>query len=158
MLQVANIRANKEAYLAALKKRNFDAEEIFSEVLELDETRRATQAELDEQLAESNRLSREIGMLFKTGEHQKANRLKEQSSELKETTKALSEKLAETSAALNRQLYNIPNMPNEIVPAGTSEEDNLEVFKEGDVPKLAEGAMPHWELAKKYDIIDFELG
>ena len=158
MLQVANIRANKEAYLAALKKRNFDAEEIFSEVLELDETRRATQAELDEQLAESNRLSREIGMLFKTGEHQKANRLKEQSSELKESTKALSEKLAETSAALNRQLYNIPNVPNEIVPSGTSEEDNLEVFKEGEVPTLAKGAMPHWELAKKYDIIDFELG
>ncbi len=158
MLQVANIRANKEAYLAALKKRNFDAGEIFSEVLELDETRRATQAELDEQLAESNRLSREIGMLFKTGEHQKANRLKEQSSELKESTKALSEKLAETSAALNRQLYNIPNVPNEIVPSGTSEEDNLEVFKEGEVPTLAKGAMPHWELAKKYDIIDFELG
>ncbi|MGB7786083.1 MAG: serine--tRNA ligase [Salinimicrobium sp.] len=158
MLQVANIRANKEAYLAALKKRNFDAEQIFSEVLELDETRRSTQAELDEQLAESNRLSREIGMLFKTGEHQKANRLKEQSSELKESTKALAEKLAETTAALNRQLYNIPNVPNDIVPAGTSEEDNLEVFKEGDVPALAEGSLPHWELAKKYDIIDFELG
>ena len=158
MLQVANIRANREGYIQALKKRNFDASEVFSEVLELDESRRATQAELDETLAESNRLSKEIGMLFKTGEHLKANQIKQQTSELKETSKRLSEKLAETTAALNRQLYNIPNIPNEVVPAGTSEEDNEEVFKEGEVPKLAENALPHWELAKKYDIIDFELG
>ena len=158
MLQVANIRANKEAYIAALKKRNFEADQIFSEVLELDETRRSTQAELDETLAESNKLSKEIGLLFKSGEHLKANRLKEQTSELKESSKALSEKLAETTAALNRHLYNIPNIPNEIVPAGASEEGNLEIFKEGEIPKLAEGALPHWELAKKYDIIDFELG
>ena len=103
MLQVANIRANKEAYLKALKKRNFDAEEVFSEVLDLDETRRSTQAELDEKLAESNRLSKEIGMLFKTGEHLKANQLKQQTSDLKESTKELSEKLAETMA-LNRSL------------------------------------------------------
>lgn len=158
MLQVANIRANKEAYIAALKKRNFEAEQIFSEVLELDETRRSTQAELDETLAESNKLSKEIGLLFKTGEHLKANRLKEQTSELKENSKVLSDKLAETTSSLNLKLYNIPNVPNEIVPAGTSEEDNLEIFKEGDVPTLAEGALPHWELAKKYDIINFELG
>lgn len=158
MLQVANIRANKEAYLDALKKRNFDASEVFSEVLELDETRRATQAELDETLAEANRLSREIGLMFKNGEHQKANLIKEKSGGLKEKSKVLSEKLNETSEALNRQLYNIPNIPNDLVPAGVSEEDNEEVFKEGDIPKLHEGALPHWELAKKYDIIDFELG
>ncbi|GAB2763573.1 serine--tRNA ligase [Salinimicrobium soli] len=158
MLQVANIRANKEAYIEALKKRNFDASQIFSEVLELDETRRATQTELDETLAESNKLSKEIGMLFKTGEHQKANRLKEQTSELKENSKVLAEKLAETTAAMNRHLYNIPNIPNEIVPAGASEEDNEEVYKEGEVPQLEKDALPHWELAKKYDIIDFELG
>ncbi len=158
MLQVANIRAKKEEYIAALRKRNFDAEGIFSEVLELDEVRRSTQAQLDDTLAESNRLSREIGLLFKTGEHLKANQLKEKTSGLKEDSKTLSEKLAETIASLNRHLYNIPNVPNEVVPAGTSEEDNEEVFKEGEIPKLAEGALPHWELAKKYDIIDFELG
>lgn len=158
MLQVANIRANKEAYIAALKKRNFDADQIFSEVLELDETRRSTQAELDDTLAESNKLSKEIGLMFKNGEHQKANLLKQKTSELKETSKTLSEKLAETTASLNRHLYNIPNIPNAIVPAGTSEEDNEEIFKEGEVPQLGEGALPHWELAKKYDIIDFELG
>lgn len=158
MLQVANIRANKEAYIEALKKRNFDADQIFSEVLELDETRRSTQAELDETLAESNKLSKEIGLMFKNGEHQKANLLKQKTSELKETSRTLSEKLAETVASLKIHLYNIPNIPNEIVPTGTSEEDNEEIFKEGEVPQLGEEALPHWELAKKYDIIDFELG
>lgn len=158
MLQVANIRANKEAYIAALKKRNFDAEGVFSEVLELDEVRRSTQTELDETLAESNKLSREIGLLFKNGEHLKANRLKDQTSELKDKSKSLSDKLAETTSALNKVLYNIPNVPNELVPAGISEEDNVEVYKEGEVPQLDETALPHWELAKKYDIIDFELG
>ena len=158
MLQVANIRANKEAYITALKKRNFDAEQIFAEVLELDETRRSTQAELDETLADSNRLSKEIGLMFKSGERLKADLLKEKTSGLKERSKALSEKLNESSEALNKLLYNIPNIPNELVPAGSSEEDNVEVYKEGEVPVLAEGSLPHWELAKKYDIIDFELG
>ena len=158
MLQVANIRAHKEAYIEALKKRNFDAAEIFSTVLELDEVRRATQTQLDETLAESNKLSKDIGIFFKNGEQQKANILKEKTAGLKEKSKALSEKLNETSEALQKQLYNIPNVPNELVPAGNSEEDNLEVFKEGDIPALPEGALPHWELAKKYDIIDFELG
>lgn len=158
MLQVANIRANKEAYIEALKKRNFNAEEIFSEVLSLDETRRSTQAELDETLAENNRLSREIGLMYKSGERLKAGELKEHSAGLKEKSKELSEKLNEASDALTKLLYNIPNIPNVLVPAGTSEEDNVEVFKEGDVPQLAEGSLPHWELAKKYDIIDFELG
>ncbi len=158
MLQVANIRANKEAYIQALKKRNFDAEEIFSEVLELDETRRSTQTELDETLAESNRLSKEIGLMFKNGEHIKANLLKEKTAGLKDKSKELSEKLNETSEALTKHLYNIPNIPNDLVPAGATEEDNVEVFKEGAIPQLSKGALPHWELAKKYDIIDFELG
>ena len=158
MLQVANIRANKEAYIEALKKRNFDAAAIFSEVLELDETRRGTQTELDETLAESNRISKEIGMMFKSGEHQKANLLKEKTAGLKEKSKQLSEKLQDTTDSLNRHLYNVPNIPNELVPAGASEDDNEEVYKEGEVPVLEEGALPHWELAKKYDIIDFELG
>jgi len=158
MLQVANIRANKEAYIEALKKRNFDATDVFSTVLELDEVRRATQTELDETLAESNKLSKEIGIMFKNGEQQKAAILKEKTAGLKEKSKSLSEKLNETAEALQKHLYNIPNIPNELVPAGTSEEDNVEVFREGDIPALPEGALPHWELAKKYDIIDFELG
>lgn len=158
MLQVANIRANKEEYITALKKRNFDATGIFSEVLQLDEKRRSTQAELDETLAESNRISREIGGLFKKGETEKANILKEKSGGLKERSKDLSDTLNETSEALQKLLFNIPNIPNELVPAGASEEDNLEVFREGEIPELSKEALPHWELAKKYDIINFELG
>jgi len=158
MLQVNNIREHKDAYIEALKKRNFDAESIFDEVLSLDETRRSTQSKLDDTLAESNKLSKQIGLMFKNGEHQKANLLKEKTGKLKEDSKQYSEVLSNTIADLEKLLYTIPNVPNEIVPAGSSEEDNEEVYKEGDIPVLAEGSLPHWELAKKYDIIDFELG
>jgi len=158
MLQVNNIRENKEEFIKGLKKRNFEAESILEEVLQLDEKRRATQVKLDDILAESNRLSKEIGMMFKNGEHQKANLIKEKTGKLKEDSKALSEELSETILKLETLLYTIPNVPHEYVHAGTSEDDNEEIFKEGDVPVLAEGSLPHWELAKKYDIIDFELG
>lgn len=158
MLQVAKIRENKEAYLKALEKRNFDATELFSEVLRLDEERRSTQATLDEVLAESNKLSREIPLMFKNGEHMKADLLKEKASGLKQRSKELSGKLNQASADLQQQLYNLPNIPHELVPQGASEADNQEVFFEGSIPQLHEGALPHWELAKKYDIIDFELG
>ena len=158
MLQVNKIAENKEAYIKALKKRNFDAEEIFDEVLKLDEKRRSTQSSLDETLATSNRLSKEIGMLFKNGEHQKANEVKAQTGNLKEESRKLTEELNAAIEKLNELLYTIPNVPNDLVPAGASEDDNEEIFKDGDVPVLAEGSLPHWELAKKYDIIDFELG
>lgn len=158
MLQVAQIKANKEAYIKALEKRNFKAEALFEEVLQLDETRRTTQAELDQTLAESNRLSKEIGLLFKSGEQQKANKVKEQTGALKETSKELNEKLNEVSNQLNEILYTIPNVPHDSVPAGVSEDDNEEIFKEGEIPTLEKDALPHWELAKKYDLIDFELG
>ena len=158
MLQVNKIAENKEVYIKALKKRNFDAEEIFDEVLKLDEKRRSTQSSLDETLATSNRLSKEIGMLFKNGEHQKANEVKAQTGNLKEESKKLTEELNAAIEKLNEHLYTIPNVPNDLVPAGVSEDDNEEIFKDGDVPVLAEGSLPHWELAKKYDIIDFELG
>lgn len=158
MLQVSNIRAHREAYIAALKKRNFEVENIFEEVLQLDETRRSTQTKLDETLATSNQLSKEIGLLFKSGEHLKAGLLKEKSAKLKDTSKDLQDELNATVNKLEQLLYTIPNVPNEAVPAGTSEEDNEEIFVAGEVPVLAEGSLPHWELAKKYDIIDFELG
>ncbi|WP_283641325.1 serine--tRNA ligase [Mesonia mobilis] len=158
MLQVAHIRENKEVYVQALKKRNFEAESILEQVISLDEERRSTQTELDNTLAESNKLSKEIGLLFKSGEHEKANKVKEQTGDLKEKSKELSEKLNAVSEELNQLLYTIPNIPHESVPAGKDEEDNEEIYKEGDVPVLAEGSLPHWELAKKYDLIDFELG
>ena len=158
MLQVAHIRENKEVYVQALKKRNFEAESILEQVISLDEERRSTQTELDNTLAESNKLSKEIGLLFKSGEHEKANKVKEQTGDLKEKSKELSEKLNAVSEQLNQLLYTIPNIPHESVPAGKDEEDNEEIYKEGDVPVLAEGSLPHWELTKKYDLIDFELG
>ena len=158
MLQVAQIREHKEAFAKALEKRNLQATDLLDEVLAADETRRATQVKLDEVLAESNGLSKEIGILFKNGEAQKANLLKEKTAGLKEQSKELQEQLNTASDALQSLLYNIPNIPHESVPLGNSDEDNEEVFRKGDIPVLHDGAQPHWELAKKYDIIDFELG
>lgn len=158
MLQVTNIRDHKEAYIKALSKRGINAKEVLEDVLSVDETRRSTQAQLDEVLSQSNTLSKEIGMLFKSGEAQKANVLKEQTTQLKEQSKTLQDQLNEASEKLEQLLFTIPNIPNELVPAGTDENDNEEVFKEGDIPVLDSEALPHWELAKKYDLIDFELG
>jgi len=158
MLQLQAIRDKKEAVKAALKKRNFEATSLLDAILELDEKRRSTQTQLDATLAESNKLSREIGLLFKTGKSQEANTLKEKTVALKEESKTLGEELNTTAEALQNLLYQVPNVPHESVPAGSSEEDNEEIFKEGEIPTLNSDALPHWELAKKYDIIDFELG
>jgi seryl-tRNA synthetase len=158
MLVLQVIRENKEAIAIALKKRNLDADALLSKVIDLDEKRRAIQTEMDSTLAQLNALSKEIGSLYKTGQAQEANALKETSAQLKEASKKMGEALSTVASELEEALYLIPNVPNELVPAGNSEEDNEEVFREGDIPTLMEGAMPHWELAKKYDIIDFELG
>ncbi|MDO9276093.1 MAG: serine--tRNA ligase [Lutibacter sp.] len=159
MLQVAFIRENREAVLKGLAKRNFkNAETMVDKTILADEERRAIQTELDAVLAESNKLSKDIGDLFKLGETQKAAILKQKTVQLKDKSKELAENLQQKATELLELLYLIPNIPNEIVPAGTSAEDNLNIFQEGEIPKLHEGAMPHWELAKKYDIIDFELG
>ncbi|EAR02457.1 serine--tRNA ligase [Maribacter sp. HTCC2170] len=158
MLQLQAIRENRDRLEIALKKRNIDATQIFENVVQLDEKRRATQSELDNTLAESNRLSKEIGELFKSGRAQDANVLKEKTSGLKEESKRLGEELNTTAEELQNLLYQIPNIPHDLVPAGNSENDNEEIFKEGTVPTLSAEAIPHWELAKKYDIIDFELG
>lgn len=158
MLQVPFIRENKELVIEGLAKRNIDATQIINNIISLDEDRRGIQTQLDEILAESNALSKEIGMLFKSGDIEKANSLKEKTTHLKNNSKALNEKLNETANALNELLYTIPNVPNKLVPAGQSEADNVEIYKEGEVPVLHDNALPHWELAKKYDIIDFELG
>lgn len=159
MLQVAFIRENKEVVLEGLAKRNLkNAEELIESTILTDEQRRATQTELDAVLAESNKLSKDIGELFKSGERQKAEILKQKTVLLKEQSKELAEVLQEKSNKLQELLYLIPNIPNKLVPNGNSEEDNLNIFQEGEIPTLSENALPHWELAKKYDIIDFELG
>ena len=159
MLQVQFIRDNKQTVLDGLAKRNFaNAETIINTVLSTDENRRNTQTSLDTILAESNTISKEIGELFKSGQAQKANLLKEKTTQLKEQSKELTEQLNAFSNALQELLYQIPNVPHTSVKAGKSEEDNEIIFSEGTIPDLGKNALPHWELAKKYDIIDFELG
>lgn len=158
MLQLQAIRDRKDEIITALKKRNIDAALLMDSILKLDEKRRTTQTQLDATLAESNKLSKEIGMLFKSGKTEDANVLKEKTGTLKEDSKTLGETLQATADELQNLLYQIPNVPHESVPAGNTDEDNEEVFKEGEIPTLNTNALPHWELAKKYDIIDFELG
>ena len=158
MLQTVFIRENREKAIQALGKRNFDATPLIDEVIALDEKRRATQVELDTVLSESNKLSKDIGELMKAGEKAKAAILKEKTTQFKERSKELGEQLNSVSEELTQALYKLPNIPADIVPEGKTPEENLEVHREGEVPTLFEGALPHWELAKKYDIIDFELG
>ena len=158
MLQIPFIRNNRDEVITKLRKRNLDVSQDINEVIDLDEKRRKLQTRLDSTLAESNAISKEIGILFKSGEAEKANALKAKTSELKEASKELSEELNQVSESLNQLLFTIPNVPNDLVPAGNTEDDNEVVFKDGNVPDLGDNPLPHWELAKKYDIIDFELG
>ena len=159
MLQVPFIRNNQELVLEGLAKRNFvNAKEIIGRVLETDETRRNIQASLDNTLAESNAISKEIGLLFKTGQVQKAALAKEKSKKLKDQSKNFTDQLNTCSKELQELLFQIPNIPHTSVPSGQTEEDNEEIFRAGSIPELHKKALPHWELVKKYDIIDFELG
>ena len=158
MLQISYIRENKESVINGLKKRNFKELELVEEAIALDEQRRLVQTKLDNALAESNKLSKEIGTLMKEGKKQEAEAAKAQTADLKEQIKQYSASLEETVNSLNDILYRIPNIPNALVPEGKTAEDNLTVFQAGEIPHLFEGALPHWELAKKYNIIDFELG
>ena len=158
MLKIAFIRENQEKVINALAKRNMDAKSIVEEVVQLDEKRRATQVELDGVLSESNKLSKDIGELMKNGEKSKAAILKEKTVLNKEKSKKLAETADALAAELLEKLYTLPNLPADIVPEGKTPEENVNVFQEGDIPVLHENAQPHWELVKKYDIIDFELG
>ena len=159
MLQVQYIKEHKETVLKGLDKRNFkDAETVVDQVITLDDNRRATQTSLEATLAEANKLSKEIGSLFKTGQVEKANELKQQTGDLKQKSKELSDALSGIENELTALLYQIPNIPNELVVKGSTEEDNEVVFEHGDIPSLDSDAKPHWELAKEYDIIDFDLG
>ena len=159
MLQVAFIRENKELALNGLEKRHFkDAEMLIDKIISTDETRRSIQSELDAILAESNTLSKEIGQFMKSGQHQKAEIIKQKTVQLREQSKILTDSLNDVSNALNELLYLVPNIPSEKVPFGKTPEDNEVVFEHGTIPTLHKEAVPHWELAKKYDIIDFDLG
>ena len=158
MLQISFIRDNREIVVKALAKRNIDATATVNELIALDENRRAAQAEMDGILSESNKLSKDIGELMKSGEKLKAAILKEKNVLLKEKSKDLSVKSEAFANELQQKLYTLPNLPAEIVPEGKTPEENLNVFEKGDIPVLHAGAQPHWDLVKKYDILDFELG
>ena len=158
MLQVSDINENIDNISLLLSKRNIDVKDKLVEILKIDKSRRSIQSELDGVLAESNKLAKEIGDLFKSGQAEKASILKEKASSLKPKSKSLSEKLSSESERLKSLLLDIPNVPNKLVPNGSGEEDNLEIFNNGNIPDLNTTALPHWELASKYDIIDFDLG
>ena len=158
MLQVPYIRNHKEEVITKLAVKNFDAKHIIGEIIALDEKRRKTQAELDDTLAESNKLSKEIGMFYKSGNIDEANAKKAETADLKEKSQELSQVLSSTENKLKELLVQIPNIPHESVPAGNSEEDNKIVSQEGDIPDLGDHAKPHWELVAEKNIIDFELG
>ena len=155
MLIPSHVRQHFDLVVTSLEKRNLDAKPLLERLLSLDETRRATQAELDQTLAQSNSIAKEIGQLFKQGETDEANQKKDASAQLKAAAKSLQTKLQETADALQEMLYQLPNIPHESVPKGSTDEDNEEVFQKGAIPTLENDALPHWELAKKYKLIDF---
>ena len=157
MLGLQYIQENKKSIINGIKKRGIDSSKIIEKIIDLDKKRKEKQTELDSHLANFNKISKEIGTLFKTGETEKVRGLKEKSINLKSLTKTLQEQLIEIEKSLLDLRIQLPNVPYEIVPKGNSEKDNEEIFK-SEIPKPNIDNLPHWELGKKYDIIDFELG
>ncbi|NLA63366.1 MAG: serine--tRNA ligase [Bacteroidales bacterium] len=158
MLTIKTIYDNPQAIIDGLRKRNFDAEGIIKEALSLDEKRRNSQTQLDGILAEVNSTSKQIGMFFKEGKKDEADKLRANVANLKEDAKLLETDLAEAESKLQDILVTIPNVPHSSVPQGKGADDNLIERTGGDMPNLPKDAVPHWDLAKQYDLIDFELG
>ncbi|MBE9483831.1 MAG: serine--tRNA ligase [Bacteroidetes bacterium] len=158
MLQLNIIKENPKGVTELLRIKNFDAEALVEEIMELDHRRRETQKKMDDGLAEANILAKEIGILFKSGKGDEAGALKEKSAVLKNETQSLGIILEETKSALDEKMVLLPNLPHPSVPAGNSEEDNEVLVASEFEINLHDDAVPHWELAKKYDIIDFDLG
>ena len=157
MLKTSYIIANKEEVIKSLKKRNFDSEDLIAKLISLDERRKLIQTEYENMQAESNTISKEIGQLFKEGNKDEIPNLKQRSLEIKSSTKVLSDDLSDVKNEIEDILSQIPNTPHESVPAGNSSEDNLVIFN-SKTKANKDSVIPHWELAKKYDLIDFELG
>ena len=158
MLSVQFINENKDAVIEALKVKNFNAESIINEIVSIDQYRRDTQKNVDDNKAQMNSISKEIGILFKEGKRDEAEVAKRKTADIKEDIKTYEAKLREVEEHLHKLLTEIPNVPHISVPKGNSDEDN-EVIKEGGSPVTLEGKpLPHWDLAERYDIIDFKLG
>ena len=158
MLQLNYIRENKEEAIERLAIKNFDAKVIVEKILDLDNDRRRTQNELDSLLNEANILAKQVGELFSKGKKAEAEELKTKSVSLKEKSSKLAELLKSIEEQQFGLLVQVPNTPSLSVPKGKMPADNEKVYEGGGVPKLHEGAKPHWELAEQYDLIDFELG
>jgi seryl-tRNA synthetase len=158
MLTLKLIQSNPDFVIERLKVKNFDATQIINQVNELNTQRKLTQTRVDNLKAEMNNLSKEIGNLFKEGKTSEANAAKEKTAELKEEIKNLDQSFAEIDDKLNNLVVMLPNIPHQLVPEGRTADDNLEIRRGGSIPALPENKMPHWDLIKKYDIIDFELG
>ena len=158
MLHINKIRENKENYITLLKVKNMDATDLFDAVIAKDDERKATQQQADELLAKGNQLAKQIGELYKTGKAAEANVLKEESLTFKESSKVLQTQQTDLQKEIQDILVQIPNIPHPSVPAGKSDADNLTLKEVGEIPKLMEGAKPHWELTTDYNMIDFELG
>jgi len=158
MLEIAYIRQNTEEVVKRLAVKNFDAKPVVDEILALDEKRRSTQTKLDDILAQLNKSSKEIGDLYKAGKKQEADELKGNTTNWKQEITNLEGELKKAEQDVQDKLVLLPNLPNATVPKGKTPEENEVVFQHGDVPQLYADAVPHWELAKKYDLIDFEIG
>ncbi len=158
MLTLAAIKENPDDIVRRLARKHFDAKELIEKVIEKDKVRRTTQAELDTALSQIKTLSSQIGMLMKNGEKDKAEEVKQEVASLKEKTSKLDEAMTNAEKEITEILLTIPNTPCDLVPDGKTAEDNLVVKEGGEMPNLSEDALPHWELAKIYDLIDFELG
>ncbi|MCD8262520.1 MAG: serine--tRNA ligase [Bacteroides sp.] len=159
MLTIKQITENTREVIRGLEKKHIkNPEEMIAKVIEANDKRRTTQNKLDANLAEVNALSKSIGQLMKEGKKEEANAARAQVTAMKERNKALETAMNKATEELNTLLYTIPNLPHKSVPEGKAAEDNVIEKNGGTLPELPEGALPHWELAKKYDLIDFELG
>ena len=159
MLLVQHLRENYDQVLLGLKKRNFsNAVAVLDQVLALDDLRKTSQTQRDQIQAEANTISKEIGGLMKAGKMEEATAVRDRSALLKTQIKELEDQHEQAEESLKALLYTLPNVPHASVPAGRSAEDNEVVLSHGEIPTLYEGKLPHWDLIKKYDIIDFDLG
>ena len=159
MLQLSVVRENKEEVIRKLQVKNFSrAEEIIESVIQLDAERRSLQNETDQVKSESNTIAKQVGELMRSGKKEEAEVVKQKTAQLKQREKQLEEVLQQKEKTIHDLLVQVPNLPHASVPNGKSAEENENVFEWGEMPRLAEGAVPHWDLIKKYDLIDFELG
>jgi len=152
------IQENKEDVIERLKVKNFDARELVDNIIELDSKRKSFQQESESKQAEMNAISKEIGMLFKSGKTEEANAAKTKTTVLKEAISNLTNELSQTNEKLRIATLRLPNLPHKSVPTGKSDADNVVIKIVDNIPKKTDKDIPHWELAKKYDLIDFELG